>query len=361
MHHTSTTRQLNDAQRTQVVRDVITRSGEHARQQHAWLSARHQDTVGLLIQLSSVAGIVAGGWMYVQGWMTWWMLLPWVGVLASLTHEMEHDLIHQMYFKNRPWVQNLLLLLGWLARPTSINPWMRRGMHFHHHKQSGQKGDIEERSITNGERWGLKRLLMTADGDLALFLRLPTMTKMARAYVRANQPSATPRQLRRATMVQGLVYLPIGSLCWTCWHVFLLFHGLTLAGQALNQPITWPAAVLSAMHWVDLATIILVAPNVLRSFCLHFISSNMHYYGDVKPGHVIQQCQVLNHPLLWPIQLFAFNFGSTHAIHHFVVGQPFYLRQFIAGDAHAVMRQMGVRFNDWGTFTRANRLGLQAA
>ena len=49
--------------------------------------------------------------------------------------------------------------------------------------------------------------------------------------------------------------------------------------------------------------------------------------------------------------------GGTHAIHHFAVKEPFYIRQWNAGIAHQVMREMGVRFNDFGTFLRANRLG----
>lgn len=126
------------------------------------------------------------------------------------------DLIHLLYFKQRPWVQHALLLLGWLSRPSTVNPWIRRQMHFHHHKKAGHPSDFEERAITNGEAWGLKRLFMTLDNML--------------------------------------------------------------------------------------------------------------------------------------------NFGSTHAIHHFVVGQPFYLRQMIAAKAHEVLRNQGVRFNDLGTFRRANRL-----
>ncbi len=55
------------------------------------------------------------------------------------------------------------------------------------------------------------------------------------------------------------------------------------------------------------------------------------------------------------MQAFCFNFGSTHGIHHFVVKEPFYLRQLTASVAHKVMAEMGVRFNDLGTFTRANR------
>jgi hypothetical protein len=94
---------------------------------------------------------------------------------------------------------------------------------------------------------------------------------------------------------------------------------------------------------------------VLRTFCLHFVSSNMHYYGDVEPGNVIQQTQVLNPWWLWPLQAFCFNFGSSHAIHHFVVKEPFYVRQLTVPFAHRVMREMGVRFNDFGTFARSNR------
>jgi hypothetical protein len=53
----------------------------------------------------------------------------------------------------------------------------------------------------------------------------------------------------------------------------------------------------------------------------------MHYYGDVELGNVIQQTQVLTPWWMMPFQLFCFNFGSTHAIHHFVVKEPFYIRQ----------------------------------
>ena len=56
-----------------------------------------------------------------------------------------------------------------------------------------------------------------------------------------------------------------------------------------------------------------------------------------------------------PLQAFCFNFGSTHGIHHFAVKEPFYIRQMTTPVAHEVMREMGVRFNDYGTFARANR------
>jgi hypothetical protein len=64
---------------------------------------------------------------------------------------------------------------------------------------------------------------------------------------------------------------------------------------------------------------------------------------------------VLNRWYLVPAQLFCVNFGSTHAIHHFVPNEPFYIRQLTARAAHRAMRDNGVRFNDLGTFRRANR------
>ena len=77
----------------------------------------------------------------------------------------------------------------------------------------------------------------------------------------------------------------------------------------------------------------------------------------------MQQTQVLNSWWLAPLRLFCFDFGSTHAIHHFWVPDPFYLRQATASVAHTVFhengarvfRENGVRFNDLDSFRRANR------
>src|SRR5262249_15127832 len=150
-------------------------------------------------------------------------------------------------------------------------------------------------------------------------------------------------------------YTPLGLISWGLWYAFLGFHGASGIGSLMGRGIDWSALTVTRMHWVDLLVVTWVAPNVLRTFCLHFVTSNMHYFGDVESGNVLLQTQVLNPWWLLPAQLFCFNFGSTHAIHHFVVKEPFYLRQMTAPVAHAVMREMGVRFNDFGTFRRGNR------
>src|SRR5690606_37163110 len=80
-------------------------------------------------------------------------------------------------------------------------------------------------------------------------------------------------------------------------------------------------------------------PNFIRSFSLQFVSSNMHYYGDIDPRDVIKQTQVLTPWWMIPFQLFCCNFGATHAIHHFVVKEPFYIRQMTSKTAHKVMKE----------------------
>ncbi len=151
------------------------------------------------------------------------------------------------------------------------------------------------------------------------------------------------------------VYAPLVLLNWGTWYVFLGFHAANGIASLLGAPFEWSANSLALMNGVNIAVVVLVGPNVLRTFCLHFVSSNMHYYGDLEAGNVLQQCQVLNPWWLWPLQAFCFNFGSSHAIHHFVVKEPFYIRQLTVPLGHQLMREAGVRFNDFGTFARANR------
>ena len=260
---------------------------------------------------------------------------------ASLTHELEHDLIHWMYFRTTPWAHHAMMGLVWLARPSTINPWIRRELHFHHHKHSGTASDREERGITNGEPWGLARVLMM--GDL--------IVSMAVRVWRAPDRQHALRVLGRSLAV----LFPLTFVHYGLWYAFLGFHGASALANLAGAPIAWSAATLEAMRVVDFLTVAWIAPNVLRGFCLHFVSSNMHYYGDVEDGNVVQQTQVLAPWWMAPFNLFCCNFGSTHAIHHFVVKEPFYVRQATAAEAHRVMRGMGVRFDDFGTFRRANR------
>ncbi len=321
------------------IRRVVSASADALRARHRWL--RHQDAIGAGILLIALGGIGLLAWGHVRfGWSAW-IVIPAAAFFASLTHELEHDLIHWMYFRHRRWAHHLMLALCWLARPSTINPWVRRELHFEHHKFSGTDRDREERGITNGEPWGLARLLMLADAGFSVWWR-----------IRRVPDAATRRRLWKRA---ALVYFPLGWLHWGLWWLFLASQATFALAALLGTPLDWPAALQPAAAVLDVLIVVWIAPNVLRSFCLHLVSSNMHYHGDIDTHDVIQQTQVLNPWWLLPAQLFCCNFGSTHAIHHFVVREPFYVRQWTAADAHRVMRAMGVRFNDVASLRRANR------
>lgn len=343
---------MTDTQKTEHIRKTVLAAGQELRQRHPWL--RHQNVIGATIMIVSLMGMIGSGWLYIADLIPWWVCVPVTAIFASFIHELEHDLIHLMYFKNRPWANNLMLAVGWVARASTINPFVRRKLHLHHHKFSGTESDLEERGITNGERWGLRRFLMTGDNMLAVVMRPFEMIRANRAYIRSQKPKSRA-DVRRLSLVQLTSYLPIGNLYYLAFHTWVVANAVLIGADLLGQPIALGAPLADALAVLNTVGVVYMLPSLLRTFCLHFISSNMHYYGDVEARNVMQQCQVLNPWWLMPMQLFCFNFGSTHAIHHFAVREPFYIRQWTAPTAHKVMREMGVRFNDFGTFRRANR------
>jgi hypothetical protein len=172
---------------------------------------------------------------------------------------------------------------------------------------------------------------MMADGVLAMLLRIGS--------------AGNRRGMILVKFFAG--YFPLG------WAHFTLLYGFVAVHAA--RAILGDGVLPGWTPALDMVVVAWLLPNVLRSFCLNFMSSNMHYFGDVEPGNVLQQTQVLNALRFLPFQLFCFNFGSTHAIHHFVANEPFYVRQWTARAAHQALRDNGVPFHDLGTFRRANR------
>jgi hypothetical protein len=346
------------AQASKVLRHELQRVSDDYRAQHALLA--HQDAIGMGIFLVSCFAIVMAAVGYARGAVPAWLVIPCSAFFMSLLHELEHDLIHRLYFKENKVLYNLMMAGGWLFRPSTINPWTRRDLHLHLHRASGTESDLEERAITNGETWGVRRFLMTVDSMLAIYLRIPTMVRMTWAYIAAQKP-ASRAHARKLLWRNRLSYFPLGIVHYTLWHGWLFFHLVSFGARLLGLHWSPAPALLQHLPLVDFLLVVWIGPNVLRSFCLHFVSSNMHYYGDIEARNTIQQTQVWNAPWLLPLQLFCFNFGATHGIHHFVVQEPFYLRQLVAHPSHELMRKYGVRFNDFGTFRRNNRWQLQSA
>ena len=348
---TSNMSAMTEQAKIQKVRTIVMQAGVDLRVRYPILY--RQNTIGASILAFALLGMLGSAWLYSQSLIPFWICIPVIAIFASLTHELEHDLIHYMYFKQTPWAHNLMMGLVWLARPNTISPWTRRRMHLHHHKYSGTEHDLEERGISNGEPWGIRRLLIISDQLMSVYLRPFKMHQMVELFIKA-QPAD---ERRTALKAQLIGFIPLSYLHYGLLYSFVLFHVADWAAPHLGYSLIWPVWLVSIMAVVNFLAVVWVLPNLLRSFCLQFVSSNMHYYGDIDPRDVIKQTQVLNPWWMIPMQLFCFNFGGTHAIHHFVVKEPFYIRQLTAHKAYGVMREVGVRFNDLGTFRRTNRWG----
>jgi len=336
--------------RSRILRQELQRISEQARQRYPILE--HQDAIGLTILIGSAAAIVGLAVAYGYSLLPAWTVIVLSAFFLSLLHELEHDLIHRLYFKEKPWLYNAAMATVWLFRPNTINPWVRRDWHLHHHRVSGTAGDIEERGLTNGERWGIRRFFMLSDGLLALVLRPLTIRDMLVEY--AGDHKLTGGAFWRGTVRNVLAYFPFGPIFIALWYWCLFLHADHFVRNVMGLPWEPSQLTVSALPILDFLAVTVLAPNALRVACLYFVSSNIHYYGDVEPRNVIQQTQVWTSAWMVPFQLFCFNFGSTHAIHHFAVQYPFYWRQMIAGDAHRVMREQGVRFNDFASMRRGN-------
>ncbi|MFI8416915.1 fatty acid desaturase [Serratia sp. NPDC078593] len=331
------------AYQTKYIRHAITQYNKTLREKHRWL--RHQNAIGLSILILMIILTIISSVLYIENSIPWWLCVLLNAFFISIVHEIEHDLIHQLYFKKNKLMHNTMLSLAWLVRPSSPNPWVRRKLHLRHHQISGSKEDLEERALTNGFQWGLPRFYMMAD------LMLSSIKVIA--------DIETWKGKLHASWVGFKSYVPVTALTWLLWYCFLLFHTIDGLFTLSGNPISWSDNLLTFIHYLNITTVILIAPNVLWTFCLHFVSSNMHYYGDIDSNNVTQQTQVMNSYWMWPLNMFCANFGSTHSIHHFVVNEPFYIRQMSAKTSHQAMKKMGVRFNDFGTFRRSNRWSKQ--
>jgi fatty acid desaturase len=342
---------LSDSQKTVIIRKEIAQSYKDLKAKHPVY--KHQNTIGFLIFSVSVLMIVGASVLYLKNQLSAWILIPFNAFWMSILHELEHDLIHWMYFRKKVAVHNFMLFVIWILRPLTINPWLRRELHFHHHKYSGTLHDVEERGVTNGEKWSLRRLIGTPDLILGGVMRAKTLIRDIKGEIAKG--NLTKEQGIRFKSINSVAMLPFGIVAHLIWYVYLIHLLIMLVVHIFNLDYQTPAFLAKQYLWIEPVVVILIAPNMLRQLCLHFITSNMHYFGDIESGNVIQQTQILNVWWTFPLQIFCFFFGWTHAIHHFVVNETFYVRHITRKRAHAIMKEHGVRFNDLGTFKRANR------
>ena len=83
---------LNAAQRSAHIRQVVLARGVELRERYPIL--KHQDALGAGILGLALTGMIGSAALYMTGYMAWWVCLLLNAFFASLTHELEHDLIH---------------------------------------------------------------------------------------------------------------------------------------------------------------------------------------------------------------------------------------------------------------------------
>ena len=276
------------------------------------------------ITIGAACGMLVSTLAFAFGLAPAWLVVLVNAFLAALLHEVEHDLIHRLYFRSRPWIYHAAMALVWVFRGNLIHGWYRRRLHLLHHRVSGASHDLEERLLGLGLRWGVRRALITLDGSLAFLLNARRLSREIAGFDRRQ-------------------------LMWASVPVYPLYLSVLLGYPGLGW--FWPESPL--IGWSRVLFVGWALPNLLRQASLVFVSSNIHYVGErLAPS---RQVQIWRRWFLWPIQLFCFNFGATHAIHHFVVNQPFYVRQAIARRVTPVLQACGVARDDLGTLARSNR------
>ncbi len=290
-----------------------------------WLSRDDAVAGGLFAGALVFIGVCICAWT--TGALPTLLAICGIALGLSVFHELEHDLIHDLYLSH-PVVRVGVLTTIWFGK-ASIDPWTRGRWHRWHHAVSGQDEDIEERLIGLGLRWGPLRLLITLLPLTSLVLK-PRIRRAVRK--RAEETGRRPN-------LQG----PPGS--WVLLLVTAFFVTLPLiaiGGLLAGGTWAWPLLVL----WV--------LPNTIRHTAIVIMSSNSHYIG-IQRGSLLEQNQILDHPIFCPLQAFCWNFGATHVVHHFLVRQPFWRRTLIFRSVRQVLVDEGVPANDLKTFRRANR------
>jgi fatty acid desaturase len=316
---------------TKIIRQAI--QSEEFRLKLKYPILSYQTQIGFGLWLSSILSLLGNAYAYSQGWYPGWAAFLFAGFPLSVLHEIEHDLIHRQYFPASRLMQDIMLFFIWIFKCNQeLSPFVRRDLHLHHHNRSGQIDDIEERLIGLGiENNYLRLATAICPGLGVIYIHAPGWGIQATTSWRLLKLEKNiAKELLKFAFDLILITLPI-SLLYLAWN---------------------------GNSWASFLWILWAGPNALRHACLALLSSYSHYSlvdKEKSEGDITLQNQILNHWTLLPLQLFCFNFGAEHIIHHFYVHQPFYLRHWCRQAAWKVMVENGIRINDFGVVWRANR------
>jgi len=294
--------------------------------------------------------MVASAAAHYYGALSVWWLLGINAFAASLLHELEHDLIHSMYFSKLPVMQDVLLTGIWLGK-VSMNPWARRKIHLLHHATSGMVDGVYRAPACTAPPFAPYSHVILSLADVEERLIGLGLQSLLLRFVVAVFPMASGmyiKQLEHDSPSWKLLPKP----WWGLARMRSRIDGLLYLGPLL-LPLLWR---IGGQQWAYYLWVSLFLPNTWRHACIVFMSTYCHYYGDI-PAHVTYQNQILHHWAFLPFQVFCCDFGATHIIHHYVVNQTFIVRHLVRHRAWKAMEATGVRVNDLGLLWRANRWG----
>jgi fatty acid desaturase len=257
-----------EAAKVKVIRDAIRSEDKRLRETYPLLSTKYQDVTGLAIYLGSLTLWAAVSWMWAQGLMSTGLTILLNALIISFLHEMEHDLIHDLYFKRLPFVQHLMFFGIWLIKSNAA-PWWRKHYHLKHHQESGQVTDVEERLIGLGlPWWNPKRILVTLT---------PAATLLVGPDIQRDDPSFSIVNMFLAN-----------APTVTASSVSMIFHGVMAWAAAAKLLESHQPDAFALLQWLlpymVAYNVTINFPNVLRQSCLVVISTYCHYYGDI-PEH----------------------------------------------------------------------------
>jgi fatty acid desaturase len=322
------------------IRRAIKQSDVAIKKEYSFLY--HQDLIGALIFICSLLLILLFSYAYLSSYISAISAFVLIALPISLLHELEHDIIHNLFFKKYRRVQNFMFLFIWIAK-LSISPWYRRQLHLKHHLLSGQMNDVEERLIGLGLPLNYKRMAVSMHPFGGLLV--------------SDDISKDAKYFKPFTM--QIYNAPIGLIFFATMQTFLLCNSLFFLCFYLNYDVNTIYGINTLYPIIRTLTVCLCLPNLLRQSCLVLMSTSCHYYGDIPTNTVYYQNQILDSWYVFPFQLFCFNFAATHIVHHYFPSQPFYIRYLTARRVKHTMIKLGVRHNDFGILCRSNRYTIE--
>jgi fatty acid desaturase len=299
---------------------------------------KHQDLIGAIIFTGSLSLVALFSYLYLIGYLSVILTIIFIAIPISFLHELEHDIIHNLYFKQYRWLQNIMFFFIWITKLHG-SPWYRRQLHLKHHLLSGQVNDAEERLIGLGLTPNYKRMAVSLHPFGGLLV--------------SDDISRDAKYLNQVTM--KLKNAPTALIFLFLTRTYLTYQILFIIYSYFNYDIHSIYGMNKFYPIIHALTICICLPNLFRQGCLVVMSNSCHYYGDIPLNTVYYQNQILDSWLVLPFQLFCCNFGATHIIHHYVVSQPFYIRHFTGRAIKDMMVKLGVRNNDFGILWRNNR------